>query len=189
MAKKLIIIPGLGENIQGKNYRGIVRGAKNLKFKVKPIKIIWDTEMDMSDYITQAEEQLPPDLSDSYVLGFSFGAYIAYQIALKNTAKGYIFCSTSPYFSDDIPKIPQASREYFGSKLFSSFKKYKVGKTPNVPGYFFIGKEDWQLAIDRAKSLYTEWNGKKSLKIITGVEHELCDIKYEREIMDLLKML
>jgi len=184
--KKLYIIPGLGETTRMKNYRQIIKSAKNNGYEIVSVNINWDATKDMTDFIKEADNKLPTNLSNDIILGFSFGSYIAYQLSKNRKTKGYIFCSTSPYFLADLKQIPKVTRDYFGPKLFNSFKKYK--KIQNLPtsAFFLIGSEDWPLAIQRTKDLYESWEGLKELQIIPNVEHDLCDKNYSDKVISII---
>jgi esterase/lipase len=124
MKTKIYIIPGLGESTRMVNYREVIKLFKKADFKVIPIKIVWSLDMDITDYINQANKQIPNISKNDYVLGFSFGAYIASILSKKKKVKGFIFCSLSPFFKENIKNIPEETKKYFGQKMINSFKKY-----------------------------------------------------------------
>src|SRR3989344_7131050 len=126
--RKLYIIPGLGETTRSKNYKEVIRSAKNEGLLVVPVNITWSADKDMSHYIRQADNQIPNNITQDFIFGFSFGAYIASILAKEKKAVGYIFCSISPYFKADLKYIPDKSRKYFGEKIMNSFKKYEFPK-------------------------------------------------------------
>lgn len=186
---KIYIIPGLGESVRNKNYREIIKSAKKAGFVVVPVNILWDQDMDMTDFVEQANKKIPDDSSEDYILGFSFGAYIASILSKKKKAKGVIFCSISPYFKEDLKEVPQESKDYFGKKMMSSFKRYTFPKKVMSDAWFLIGEKDWPLAISRAKRSFELWGGKKSLKVIKGVGHDLGNKKYSVVVEKIIKKL
>lgn len=138
----LYIIPGLGESTRSKNYRGIIKYARDIGLEIVPVNINWSSKMDMTDFIAQVDSKIPDSIDDSYVLGFSFGAYITAVLAKKKNAKGYIFCSASPYFKENLKDIPEKTRKYFGETMFESFKKYSFPKDVESEAWFLIGEND-----------------------------------------------
>jgi hypothetical protein len=186
---KLYVIPGLGESTRNKNYRELIQYARDQGIRVEPVNIHWSTKLNMSDFIDQARSKLPQDLSKSYILGFSFGSYIAAVLSERKQAKGYIFCSTSPYFKEDLKNIPKESKKYFGKNLFNSFKKYSFPSETNSRAWFLIGEKDWELAITKNKEMFNKLSGKKSHKIVLEAGHSLSHPKYTKEVEKILKML
>ena len=187
--KKLYIIPGFGESIRSKNYRRITKDAKELGFTIIPVHIRWKLYAPMSDFMRQAQETISSATTEDYILGFSFGAYIMTVLALKKKYKGYIFCSISPYFKDDLQYIPEKTKEYFGKIFMGSLKKYSFPKSSSGRAWFFIGDKDWDIAIQRAHKAYKAWRGRKNIYIVKGAGHELLNKNYVKQIKTILKML
>ncbi|OJI08512.1 hypothetical protein BK005_00700 [bacterium CG10_37_50] len=186
---KLYIIPGLGESTRAKNYREIIKLARKTGFEVNPVNILWEKNMDMTDFVVQADKKIPNDSSDDYILGFSFGAYIVSILSKKKKIKGIIFCSISPYFKEDLKDIPLESKEYFGKKMMDSFKRYTFPKKIKSTAWFLIGEKDWPLTISRAQKSFKLWGGIKSMEVIKGAGHSLDDKKYFNAIKKIIKKL
>lgn len=187
--KKLYIIPGFGESIRSKNYRQIIKSAKELGFMIIPVHIRWKLHTLMSDFVRQAQETIASATAEDYILGFSFGAYIAAILAIKKKFKGYIFCSISPYFKDDLQYIPEKTKKYFGEIFMGSLKKYSLPKGGLNRAWFLIGDKDWEIAIQRAYKAFKIWKGEKKLYIIKGAGHELSNKNYIKQIKTILKRL
>jgi len=190
MKKRIIyIIPGLGETTRSKNYIEVIKIAEKLGFSVVSVNITWKTDTSMSNFIQQADNQIPNNITNDFIFGFSFGAYIASILAKKKKANGYIFCSISPYFKDDLKYIPEESKKYFGKKVMNSFKKYQFPKGLTGSAWFLIGEKDWKLAIKRARASYKLWDGNKELSIIKGAGHELTGSNYIKKINLIMRRL
>lgn len=187
--RKIYIIPGLGETTRGKNYKELIRILKNSDFMVIPVNIFWGTNMDMNDFIKQADKIIPNDIKNDYILGFSFGAYITAILSKKKKTKGFIFCSMSPYFKDDIKNIPEESKKYFGKKMMNSFKKYSFPNKSKSSAYFLIGSKDWGIAIERMEKSYKIWKGKKEKYIVKDTEHDLSTKNYIKILKNIIKKL
>jgi hypothetical protein len=187
--RKLYVIPGLGESTRMKNYRELIAFARAYGFSVVSVAIDWSDKMDMTDYIRQAENQIPNDISEDYILGFSFGAYISAILSKKKRAKGYLFCSISPYFKENIKDIPLESKDYFGPAFIKSLKKYSFPKNEEGRAWFFVGKKDWKLAIDTAKESRTKWEGRSALCLIPDAGHELSHPNYIKKLKEVIKTL
>lgn len=186
---KVYIIPGLGESTISSNYKQVISILKENGFKVVPIKILWAKNLAMSDYIEEANKQIPENSNNDYILGFSFGAYIASVLSKNKKAKGYIFCSLSPYFKDDLKQIPKESRDYFGKKMIDSFKKYSFPSRSKDSAWFLIGTKDWDLALERAQKSFDKWKGPKELVFVKNAGHSLKDPNYIKAIQKIIKKL
>jgi hypothetical protein len=186
---RIYVVPGIGESTRAKNYSELIRYARKEGFNVVPVNINWSSKLLMTDYIKQVDKKIPDNISEDYVLGFSFGSYISAILADKKDAKGYIFCSPSPYFKENLEYLPQETKKYWGPKLMKDFRKYTFPRNINNKAWFFMGDKEWKIAQDAIKIFYKKWKGKKTLKFIKGADHELSSINYLKEIKHLIKML
>jgi len=186
---KIYIIPGMGESTRARNYSELIKYARNLGFRVMPVNIHWSTKMSMDDYVKQADLKIPNNIQNGYILGFSFGAYVASILSSKKNMKGYIFCSISPYFKENLKYIPKETKKYFGKKLFNSFRKYSFPDDQTAQAWFLIGKKDWKIAIKVAKESYKKWLGKKSFYLIKEAGHNLAHPNYLKRVKYIIKML
>jgi len=183
------VIPGVGESTRAQNYRSIIQSARILNFKIIPVNIHWSSKVDMTNFITQADKKIPKNISNDYILGFSFGAYIAAVLSKKKNARGYIFCSLSPYFKENLKNIPNETKKYWGQKMMKSFKKYTFPKNVKSLAWFFIGSKDWEIAIAANKAFYKKWAGGKNLSLVKDAGHELNHKNYIKKVRTILKML
>lgn len=187
--RKLYIIPGAGETTKMENYTGIISFAKENNFKVVPVKVVWSTKNDMTDFIKEVDSQIPDESEDDYVLGFSMGAYILSILAKKKKTKGYIFCTISPFFKENLNEIPNDTKEYFGKKIVKSFAKYSIPSNNKSRAWFLVGDKDWKLALDTARKIHDDWKGENDLIIVKGAEHQLNHENYLKEVKKIIKML
>ncbi len=186
--KNIYLIPGLGENTNASNYKYIKKLATENKFKLVPVEIGWSTDMDMTDFIEQADCQIP-EKEDGYLMGFSFGSYIAAILSKKKKLSGFIFCSTSPYFKENISHLNKEAKDYFGEKMIKSFKKYSFPKKVSKKAWFLIGEKDWDIAIKTNKTAYKNWAGDKKFILIKNTGHKLNSKEYKQEISGIIKKL
>lgn len=102
------IIPGWGETGEEKRYQklGAILEAKG--YKVKRIKPDW--------YKTFSENVFEPE-QNSIIIGFSYGACIAYRIAKKYPIQKVIFCSLSPLSSMSYKQIYSQHLNYMNTAL------------------------------------------------------------------------
>ena len=185
--KTIYIIPGYGESTRTKNYQEIIKFAKSNKYEVSPINIVWNTDKTMVDYIKEVEKQLSKDNQNDILLGFSFGAYIAYIISKKKIFGNYIFCTISPYFKENLKDIPQESKDYFGKKFIEKLKKYSIHGGNKNNAYFLVGEKDWDLAIKTNRKAENKWLGKSEFIIVKKAGHELGHTNYIKKVIGIIK--
>ena len=128
-------------------------------------------------------------LKNNYVLGFSIGAYILINLVKKKKFKDYIFCTISPFFKENLNKIPKDTQEYFGSKMMKSFSKYSIPTGNKSNAWFLVGDKDWNLALKTAKIAHKQWIGKKELIIVKGAGHQLNHKNYVKEVSKIIKKI
>ncbi|MBI2482312.1 MAG: hypothetical protein HYV76_02010 [Candidatus Vogelbacteria bacterium] len=185
----LYLIPGLGESTRLKSYQSVIKQAKQFGLIVVPVNIKWQDNKTMDNFVSQVDAKIPDHITNDYILGFSFGAYISAILSDKKQAKGYIFCSLSPYFKDDLKFIPVQSKKYFGLKMMNSFKKYSFPKKITGKVWFLIGSQEWPLAINRTKEYAKSLSGNSTIKIVSDAGHDLSNTKYLQKIGGILKKL
>ncbi|HLD97814.1 MAG TPA: hypothetical protein VI815_00650 [Candidatus Nanoarchaeia archaeon] len=176
--KILYIIPGFGHSKSNKNYLKISHLFPNTKSIV--ININWKNKV-FSDYINDTRKQFIHKKSDEvYLLGFSFGAIIALMLASKVKPKKLFLCSISPYFSEDIPKMKNSWKSWFGKKRIEDIKKYNFNKiTKQIKSNTIIlagDKEGKQLLL-RSKEANKKIKNSKLIIIING-KHNLFQEEY-----------
>lgn len=102
-----------------------------------------------------------------YILGFSFGAMIAFLASTKVNPSGLILCSLSPYFKEDyqgFPNLPYA-------KLA---KQIKAKQT-----LMFYGAKETKALIKRVSATFRYIpSGNKYLIQIQKTEHDIGSIRY-----------
>lgn len=191
ITETFFIIPGFKEKISDKQYVALKKMFLAKGFDVKMVPIVWHRKV-MTDWVAQFSDFFEKHRGKkNIVLGFSFGAMIA-LIAAKNLQMSrLILCSLSPYFAEDLLKIPTRWKEYIGRRRTEDFLKYLAKdavKDVSLKVRVFIGgaeqKKFSQLALRCtfvAKALST------SVIVVDGVKHDIGDKRYrdalEREIL------
>ena len=182
----LYIIPGFGESPKSSGYKTIIKEAFDAGYEPVPVPIKWERSV-FSDWLKTFEEvysQYPGRKSS--VLGFSFGAMIAAVSAKKHTFESIFFCSISPYFKDNLEKIPKTSLSWLGKRRVDDFKKYSFPRDVNTKALFIMGNEDWPYGLEVIKKRESQWRGSSSLILIDGVAHDISDPKYLKVVKEVL---
>jgi len=102
---------------------------KSKGFIVKEVSIQWMYRV-MSDYVEQFQDfYLKNKGEKNYILGFSFGAMIAFLSAPTLKPNKLFLCSLSPYFKEDLKNIDDASRKFFGVRQLKDLENHSATKT------------------------------------------------------------
>ncbi|MDB5259852.1 MAG: hypothetical protein JWN37_83 [Candidatus Nomurabacteria bacterium] len=194
MKKVVYIIPGGGES--HKRQKGYNKIAKMFEEKgITPIhvEIEWEDRkksQNFSNYFDQFLKVFKKEKGTQiYILGFSFGAMIAYLTASKTKPKAFILCSLSPYFEEDMEKTIKVSWVKRWRKAFVdsySFAKF-VSKVKSET-YLLVGDKEDKSVLIRSKE------AKKKIKysrltIIKGVKHNIGQKEYQEAIKKLINKL
>src|SRR5258708_6208195 len=96
------IIPGFKQQATDKDFVWLVAYLKKNKFNIVPVSIQWDYRI-MSDYINDFKRCYEDHRTiTNYVLGFSYGAVIAFSTASQLRPNKVFLCSLSPDFKEDM---------------------------------------------------------------------------------------
>jgi pimeloyl-ACP methyl ester carboxylesterase len=107
--------------------------------------ITWNYKT-MSDYITEFENFYNKSKSEeNYILGFSYGAVIAFSTAEKLHPRKLFLCSLSSDFKEDVASMSDTIKRYIGEKrvadcLTRSGKE--IAKKLTVPTLVFCGEKE-----------------------------------------------
>ena len=178
----LYIIPGFKESTNDIGYQKIIKYAREKGLEVIPFNPIWERKT-IKDWLRSFNNMVEKKGKDNaIVLGFSFGAYITVLSSINHNFKKLILCSLSPYFKDDIIKLPPLAYKMIGKKRIKDFSENKFPINIKTPTVFLVGDKDTRLVIQRVKKSYKGWEGSKKIKILKDVEHDINNDLYLKAI-------
>lgn len=103
--KSVFIIPGFRQKTTNKAYKTIARMLKKEGYTPIPVIIPWKNTTVTQNTAYFLQEYKKNTAKKKYILGFSFGAVIAFLAATKIHTHGLILCSLSPYFKEDLVRL------------------------------------------------------------------------------------
>ena len=180
----LYIIPGYGEKTSDQGYLELVQAGKQKGYRVVEVNPTWERntiDKWLNEFNSVVEEN---EHSESVVVGFSFGAYICALSSANHHFKKIIFCSLSPYFKDDIGKLPAKATTLFGKRRINAFSKYEFPASINIPAIFMVGSADIPLVIERVKKSYNKWSGEKKLNVVKDAPHDISHPEYIKALIE-----
>ncbi|MBI2074790.1 MAG: hypothetical protein HYT83_03050 [Candidatus Levybacteria bacterium] len=192
--KTVFIIPGFKHKPTNKAYKEIARMLKKEGYKPVLINVPWKqtTISENAQYFLKKYKKI--NTKKKYMLGFSFGAMIAFIASTKVSASGLILCSLSPYFKEDLLKAStrflssitqQRYRDFSKLHCASLAKKIKAKKILMLYG----AKEEKSL-IKRVNKAYSQIPSRRKYLIsIKKVEHNIGDRRYLHTIHQIAREL
>jgi len=187
MSKVVYIIPGFTENTNLKRYHKIIKFFKSIGYKTIFVKITWKHKT-MSDYVKEFLKQYNQHSKNDevYLLGFSFGAMIAFIASHIEKPKAQFLCSLSPFFSEDIPIIKEWWKKSIGKKRVLDFKSIsfnKISKKISCETYIFAGTKEGPEIEKRARSADKQIKNSK-LFMIDRAKHDISQNEYIEKLKE-----
>jgi len=180
MKKVAFLIPGFFDTTELLGYQEITKKLKSEGFEVVNANITWKFKT-ISDYIAEFIKIYTESKGNyNLVLGFSFGAMIAYLSAEQLNPDKLYLCSLSPYFKEDF-NDPKANYEkYIGKKRLKDFKNYSFDeyiKRLHCEITLFLGDSEIPEVVSRVELARSKLKGAKFIGI-KNVDHDISKNNY-----------
>lgn len=192
MKKVAFIIPGFESSPEKAEYQSIGKFFKQKGIKPVYVKVKWKYST-ISENVTEFISLLNSTKANrKYILGFSFGAIIAYLSATQIKVDTLILCSLSPYFSEDLPNIKNSWKKHVGKKRLKDFEQIsdsKLASKIDAETYLLFGTKEGPEIKKRVNSTYNYLKNKKHLIRLDGVKHNLADKRYLEEVKKIVLQL
>lgn len=121
--KVIFIIPGFRQTPTDKAYIKISKILEMEGYFPILINIPWKNSTISQNTKYFLEEYKKVKSKKKYILGFSYGAMIAFIASTKVTSAGLILCSLSPYFKEDLPKIKNRAISKLTRQRYQDFSR------------------------------------------------------------------
>lgn len=177
--KSVFIIPGFRHKPTNIAYKRIAAMLKKQGYTPIPVTIPWKqtTISQNTEYFLKRYRKV--NTKNKYILGFSFGAMIAFLAATKVKTAGLILCSLSPYFKEDMAKLrinkTSIRNQDFTTLNFSALAK--LIKTKRI--LMLYGAKETKALINRVTNGFKQIASKQKYLIqIQKTEHDIGSIRY-----------
>ncbi|MEK7094230.1 MAG: alpha/beta fold hydrolase [Patescibacteria group bacterium] len=87
-----------------------------------------------------------------YILGFSFGAMIAFLTAAKTKPKALILCSLSPYFKEDLKGLKPEWVRWWKRKFKNEYSFATLAPKIKSKTYLIVGDKESSFCIKRVQA-------------------------------------
>lgn len=192
--KVIFIIPGFRQLPTSRAYKNLAKILKKEGYHPVLVSIPWknSTISENSDYFISKYKKVKA--RKKYVLGFSYGAMIAFLASTKIKSNGLILCSLSPYFQEDISTAKNRVLSRLATQRYMDFSKLHCSllakrlKTKQV--VMLYGTLEARALIKRVRTAFSEIDSEnKQLLKVKKAEHNISDKKYTATIQKATKFL
>lgn len=192
--KTIFIIPGYRHVPSQKAYQSLSEILKSEGYEPILVTIPWrkTTISENTEYFIKTYNK--SKTKRNYILGFSFGAMIAFLAATKISVDGLILCSLSPYFQEDLPQKKRFSHSPIQADRYEDFsklhfatlvKKLKVKKI-----HLLYGSKEARSLIRRVNDAFEQINlEEKYIQRIKATDHNIGDKRYLQSIHQVAQKL
>lgn len=190
--RTVFIIPGFRHSISEPAYRKVRRIFASYGFRTLGVPITWKRRV-MSDYIQDFLRFYELHrVEGAYVLGFSYGAMIAYLAAPYAKPHALLLCSLSPYFKEDLPYLPRTWKDRKGMKrqfidfIHHSFDRDAIRIRSKC--FLFLGEKEarrYSSLARRVEDAHSKLKGSE-LIIVPNAEHNLGAREYIEAIQKIV---
>ena len=143
MKKSLFLIPGFRQRASDKCFVWLIKFLKEKGFVVVKVPVRWDRRL-MADYVNDFERFYKDNKSQTnYILGFSWGAVIAFLSAPRLKPRKIYLCSLSPYFKEDVVGTKPWVQKIEGKQRIAEKRKFsgrEIAKKFSIPSVVFYGE-------------------------------------------------
>jgi hypothetical protein len=189
MASIAYIIPGYQENYKSRRaYELIAREFKSAGIKPMQVSIKWDFKkpIDFEFYNKQFLKQYKHSKSDKvYILGFSFGALMAFLTEFKTKPDAIILCSLSPYFKENYHNVKPRWLKWWKTNFTNELEFKNLAKKFSTKTYLLAGDREDDSVL---KLLY---QAKRKIKnshsvVANGAAHNINNHAYLKAIKEII---
>lgn len=192
--KTIFIIPGYRHVPTSKAYREISDILKLEGYEPVLVTIPWkkSTISENTQYFLKTYNNFKT--KKNYILGFSFGAMIAFLAATKISVDGLILCSLSPFFQEDLSNKKVTQRSPIQADRYEDFSKLHFGtlatKLKAKEIHLLYGSKEARVLIKRVNDAFGKiTSDEKYIQRVKAVDHNIGDKRYLATIHQVAKQL
>lgn len=189
----VFIIPGFRQLSTNKAYKQIAKILRSEGCLPILINIPWkqNTILENTEYFLKKYKRSlmlrNKKIKKKYILGFSFGAMIAFLASTKVSASGLILCSLSPYFKEDLLKSNNTWQYQDFSRLHCAILAKQI-KAKQI--HMLYGVKETKSLIKRVTDAFDQIScTNKYLIPIKETDHDIGDRRYLNTIHQIAKEL
>ncbi len=192
MKKVAYIIPGYGEShLRQSGYNKVAKFFKEQGITPIHVQINWKYKKParFEDYVKQfLKVYKKPKGTEVYILGFSYGAIIAFLSAVKTKPKALILCSLSPYFKEDQKNLKPIWIKWWRKNFIESdFSFTELASKVKTKTYLIVGNKEPNHCLVRARDAKRKLDAR--LSIAKGAKHNIGQKEYLQTVKKVILKL
>ncbi len=202
MHKVAYIIPGFTESAHDFPYTQIKEWLQEKSIHAVPIDITWDLQKEIArmpsyteQFLSQFKQEHQPN-DEVYVLGYSFGAIVAWIASQEIQPHTIILCSMSPFFKEYINE----HREVWNKKMLkigeANVQEYSFGlDKPHITRaqvHILIGTDEPVSIVEWSKKVFLHLQNAHvttTLSLAQGSSHDIKNEQYLKELQKIIESL
>lgn len=193
MKKIAYIIPGYCEShLRQRAYNKVAKFFKEHGIQPIHVDIEWkkNTPERFSDYTKQfLDIYKKPKDTEVYILGFSYGATIAFLTAFKTKPTALVLCSLSPYFKEDLKDMKPSWAKWFRENFTESDYSFtKLAPKIKSQTFLVVGEKEDISCLVRAKDAEKKLSDGQ-LIIAKGAMHKIGQKEYLETVQKVISKL
>lgn len=192
--KTVFVIPGFRHRPKNKAYKAIAKILRSEGYLPVLINIPWKqtTISENTEYFLKKYKKI--NRKKKYILGFSFGAMIAFLASTKVNVSGLILCSLSPYFKEDLSETNSHMVSSITLQRYEDFSKLHCAtlaqQTKAEQIHMLYGSKEARSLKRRVSDVFGRISSThKHLIPIEKTEHNIGDRRYLNKIHQIAKQL
>jgi|SRR5581483_4088819 len=184
--KTVFVIPGFRQKTTNRAYTKLAKILKAQGYSPILINLSWKNTSILKQTEKFLKEYKKIKTRRKYILGFSFGAMIAFIASTKVSPSGIILCSLSPFFKEDLSQKMLSKHSDFSKLNCKNLaKKIKAKKI-----LMLYGTREERSLKKRTTTAFSLISSKRKYLIpIRKTEHDIGNINYLSTISQLTKSL
>lgn len=192
MAKKFFIVPGFKQQATDEAYSWLHEFVQSQGWESVSVPIKWNYRVLSKNAAEFVDFYNKHKSEKNHVLGFSYGAVIAFVTSSSIKPDRQYLCSLSPDFIEDRPNMPIDIQHYIGKRRYNDISTRNakgIAKHVDTPTTVFYGGQEAKLfpqLKNRAKSTAKDLGAK--LIEIKNAPHQINHPEYKKAILDNLAL-
>ncbi len=185
--KVIFIIPGFRHKATNKAYKKLAGNLRKVGYRPILVSIPWKqtTISQNTEYFLKKYKKITT--REKYILGFSFGAMIAFLASTKVAASGVILCSLSPYFQEDLTKGNESWKSSIMKQRYDDFSRLHCAtlakKIKAKQILMLYGTKEAKALIHRVTEAFNQISTRRKYLIpVLQTEHNIAHKNYMNKI-------
>ncbi len=186
----LFIVPGFKQKTTDLAWLKVKKLAQKSFQQVILFQPDWNYHT-LTDWVAAFDKFRQQYSGPQIVLGFSFGAMIAFLSSINLLTETAIFCSLSPYFSEDIFSLKPWWNQAVGKKRMATFQETnfsKLAAKSHSKNYLLVGEKEVHQCFTRYHDALQQLSDSSGI-VVPQAGHDIGHYEYLSALAKLFTVL